>query len=81
MGTHRVLSGEKQGILNRDKDEPSESGAETLHTAPGTGMKQVRGNIPLDADDLGPQGQWSVAQWTGAHRSHCPPWQMRSRQG
>ena len=47
---------------------------ETLHTAPGTGMKQVRGNIPLDADDLGPQGQWSVAQWIGAHRSHCLPW-------
>ena len=33
---------------------------ETLHTAPGTGMKQVRGNIPLDADDLGPWGQWSM---------------------
>lgn len=26
---------------------------ETLHTAPGTGMKQVKGNIPLDAEISG----------------------------
>ena len=54
LGAHRVLSGEKHRILNRDNDKPSGSGAcNTALQLPEPGIRQVGGNTPLDADHSG----------------------------